>query len=125
MSTSHCPNSPSTASVAGEPLMNCRFVPAAVQHKITGRPRRFARKLPFFAGRKSGTATAAKAGIRNNFDDFFRRALNSFRQRLVTAAGAVLLQPLASFRRSMRKENTVHELHHPRIEKLIDEFFQG
>ena len=50
--------------------------------------------------------------------------MTAFGKGFIAAAGAVLLQSLTSFGDAMREEDAFHELHDPRIEELIDEFFK-
>jgi hypothetical protein len=44
---------------------------------------------------------------------------------LVTAASTVLLQSLTTFGYGLREKDAFHELDNPRIEELVDEFFEG
>ena len=101
-----------------------RFVFTTIQHQITRLLGRFAGKLPFFSGGKSRAAAAAQTGVGNNLDNFFGRSFHCLDQGLVATAGAVLRQSFSSLRDAMREKDAFHDLENPRIEKLVNEFFE-
>jgi hypothetical protein len=97
----------------------------AVQNQIARISWGFPRELPFFSGGKASSAAAAKPGVADDLDDILWRHSNGSGESFIAATSTVFLKSLMSLWDAMREKDAFHASENPRVEELVDEFFQG